>query len=84
MLLDAREAKVIKVSVADSPPQERMLSWLAVEVKLSRRSGCGKLIGKEGEGLSECCVLFFKERASLWLLPQGHVADGRCRSSSWV
>ena len=33
--------------------------------------GYCKLIGKEGEGVSECCVLFLKERASLLLLPQG-------------
>ena len=32
--------------------------------------GCCNVIGKDGEGVSECCVLFLKERASLWLLPQ--------------
>ena len=27
--------------------------------------GCCKLIGKEGEGVYNCCLLFLKERASL-------------------
>ena len=49
--------------------QAAMLIWLAMEVKLN--VGCCKLIRKEGEGISECCVLFLEERASLQLLPKG-------------
>ena len=49
---------------AESPPQERRHSpcshaIVAVEVTLNGtpRSGCGKLISKEGEGVSVCCLL---------------------------
>ena len=45
-----------------------MVIWLAVEVELNGTSQvwiAGKMTGKEGAGVGECCVLFLKERASL-------------------
>ena len=65
---------------AESPPQERRNS----PCSHAELAGCGsdtewdvpdvaccKLIGKEGEGVSACCVLFLEERVSLKLLRQG-------------
>ena len=48
-----------------------MLIWLAMEVKLNGTSRMWVAASKEGEEVSECCVLFVEERASLQLLPQG-------------